>query len=195
MATPAAGRFAWVSVTSEQELHDWLLEHHGQTEAVWLQTWKKAVPGKHVGTEAVLDQLVAFGWTDGVRQRVDDERTLQLISPRRTKPWAKSYRDRAERLQAQERMHPAGQASVDAARATGAWDAMADVDALVVPADLAQALEAQPAAAAHFAGFPPSTRRNVLRWVTSAKTDVTRSKRIALTVSKATVGRRVRSNG
>ena len=192
---PAPDRFPWVSVTSEQELHDWLLQHHPQQHAVWLQTYKKAVPDKHVPHEQVLDQLVAFGWADGIKRRVDDERTIQLISPRRTQPWAKSYKDRAERLRAADRMHPAGQSSVDHAKATGAWDAMNDVDALVVPADLDQALRAQPPAAGNFAGFPPSTRRNMLRWIASAKTHVTRTKRIDLTVSEARIGRRVKSNG
>lgn len=185
-----------MNVTSEQALHDWLLQHHSQQHAAWLQTYKKTVPDKHVPHEQVLDQLVAFGWTDRIRCRVDDERTNQLISPRRTQPWAKSYKDRAERLRAADRMHPAGQSSVDHAKATSAWDAMNDVDALVVPADLDQALRAQtPAAADNFAGFPPSTRRSILRWIASAKIQVTRTKRIDLTVSEARIGRRVKRNG
>lgn len=110
---PAPDRFPWVSAATEQELRDWLLQHHTQQDAVWLRTWKKATAGKHVPHEPVLDQLVAFGWTDGIKRRVDDERTIQLISSRRTQPWAKSYKDRAERLRASGRMHPAGQASVD----------------------------------------------------------------------------------
>ena len=72
---------------------------------------------------------------------------------------------------------------------------MEDVDDLVVPDDLAAALAARPPAAEHFAGFPPSTRRNVLRWIASARTAVTRDTRIALTVEEAQQGRRVRSNG
>jgi uncharacterized protein YdeI (YjbR/CyaY-like superfamily) len=188
-------RFEHVEVTSAAELHAWLQEHCTQQGAVWLVTWKKAVPDRYVPHEEVLDELVAFGWTDGIRRRVDDVRTRQLVSPRRTQPWARSYRLRAERLVEQGRMQPAGQRSVDQARATGMWDAMEDVDDLVVPGDLAAALAARPPAAEHFAGFPPSTRRNVLRWIASARTDGTRAKRIALTVAEAEHGRRVKSNG
>ena len=188
-------RFEHVEVGSAADLHRWLLEHHGQSEAVWLVTWKKAVPLRYVPHEQVLDELVAFGWIDGLRRRVDDERTRQLVSPRRTQPWARSYCQRAERLMAEGRMQPAGLRGVQAARATGMWEAMADVDDLVVPADLAEALAARPPADEQFAGFPPSTRRNVLRWIASAKTGSTRSKRIDLTVAEAEQGRRVRSNG
>ena len=72
---------------------------------------------------------------------------------------------------------------------------MNDVHSLVVPADLDQALRAQPPAADTFAGFPPSTRRNILRWIASAKTDVTRTKRIDLTVSETQISARVKSTG
>lgn len=84
-------RFPWVTVTAERELQAWLLDHHGRREAVWLVTYKKAVPDKYLPREQVLDQLVAFGWTDGILRRIDDERTRQLVSPRRTQPWAKTY--------------------------------------------------------------------------------------------------------
>ena len=194
MTTPQ-DRFEHVEVTSAAALRDWLLAHHGQTEAVWLVTWKKAVPGRYVPHEQVLDELVAFGWTDGIRRRIDDERSRQLVSPRRTQPWARSYQVRAERLAAEGRMHPAGAAAVERARTTGMWDAMADVDDLVVPDDLAAALHARPAAHEAFTAFPPSTRRNVLRWIASAKTEATRSRRIAATADEAAQGRRVRSNG
>jgi len=188
-------RFTHVEVSSRQDLHRWLLVHHSQDEAIWLVTWKKVVQGRYVPTGDVLDELVSFGWIDGIRRRMDDERTRQLVSPRRVQPWAKSYKDRAERLIADGLMQPSGQAGVDLARASGAWDAMNDVDALLVPVDLADALALQPPARQEFDGFPPSTRRNILRWIASAKTPVTRSARIDRTVQEARCGRRVKSNG
>ena len=93
------------------------------------------------------------------------------------------------------RDHPAGLRSVERAKATGMWEALEDVDDLLVPDDLAAALGAHAPADAHFAGFPPSTRRNVLRWIASARTAPTRAKRIGLTATEAEHGRRVRSNG
>lgn len=188
-------RFEWVPVASQEELHAWLSAHHLQREAVWLVTSRIAVPERYVSQEQVLDELVSFGWIDGIRRKIDDSRTRQLISPRRTQPWAQSYKGRAERLIAEGRMQPAGFASVVLARSTGMWDAMNDVDALIVPEDLAQRLADAPPANTNFAAFPPSTRRNILRWIASAKTPPTRQKRIALTVTAAVENRRVKSNG
>jgi uncharacterized protein YdeI (YjbR/CyaY-like superfamily) len=188
-------RFAWIEVTSRRQLREWLLAHHEQPDAVWLVTWKKADPERWVNRDAVLDELVAFGWCDGLMRRVDDDRVRQLVSPRRTKPWARSYTMRAEQLIADGLMHASGLAAVDTAKATGQWDALADVEALVVPADLRSALEHRAPASFEFDAFPPATRRNILRWIAHAKTEPTRTKRITATAVQAQQGQRVRSNG
>ena len=167
-----------VQVASTDQLREWLLANHAQNESVWLVTYKKSAGTKYVSASHVLDELVSFGWTDGIRQQVDDERTMQLISPRRTKIWAKTYKDRADRLIAEGRMHKSGQASVDEAKASGAWNAMSDVDELEVPSDLAIAFSAKPNARANFDNFPKSTRRNILRWIASAKKEQTRAQRV-----------------
>lgn len=182
-------------MTSRSGLREWLEEHHSQVEGVWLVTYKKVVGARYVSRSDVLDELVAFGWCDGRLLRIDDERVMQRVSPRRTQPWAKSYKDRADRLVAEGLMHPRGQASVDDAKASGAWDAMNAVDALIVPEDLVAALAADTPADLYFAAFPPSVRRNILRWISSAKTPATRAKRVALTAAEAKLDRRVASNG
>jgi uncharacterized protein YdeI (YjbR/CyaY-like superfamily) len=170
--------FAQVEVWSVEELRAWLLAHHGQAESVWLVTWKKAPGAPYVSVQEVLDELIAFGWIDGLRRKRDDGRTMQLISPRRQQAWAASYKRRAERLEADGRMHPAGRAAIARAKAEGRWDETAEVDALVVPEDLAAALADRPVAEAFFLGAAPSYRRNVLRWLHGAKRDETRIARI-----------------
>lgn len=59
-----------------------------------------------------------------------------------------------------------------------------------VPQDLRAALDAVPAAAATFDGFPPSCQREYVEWVTEAKRDETRAKRLAQTVEWLAEGKR-----
>jgi uncharacterized protein YdeI (YjbR/CyaY-like superfamily) len=54
--------------------------------------------------------------------------------------------------------------------------------ALPVPADLAAALAAVPAARASFEGFPPGQRREYIEWITEAKREDTRQRRLAQAV-------------
>jgi len=52
-------------------------------------------------------------------------------------------------------------------------------DEIPVPQDFAAALREAPQAKAHFEGFAPSHRREYLQWITEAKREETRSRRIA----------------
>lgn len=177
--------FEQVEVSSAAELRAWLEANHRQEASIWLVTYKKQMGARYVSREQVLDELLCFGWIDGLRRMLDDERTMQLISPRRHQRWAKSYKERAARLISEGCMHLAGLAAIAESQRNGLWDAMEDVDALVVPDDLAAALAAHPPAAERFPGFAPSYRRNVLRWITLAKGPETRAKRIAQTAQLA----------
>lgn len=51
-----------------------------------------------------------------------------------------------------------------------------------VPEELAAALKKSPAARKTFEGFPPSHRREYVEWITEAKQEATRQKRVAQTI-------------
>jgi uncharacterized protein YdeI (YjbR/CyaY-like superfamily) len=59
-----------------------------------------------------------------------------------------------------------------------------------VPQDLRAAIDALPAAKATFDGFTPSCQREYVEWVTEAKRDETRAKRLAQTVEWLAEGKR-----
>ena len=187
--------FARVEVLSATDLQGWLELHHTQAHAVWLVTFKAHVTGRYVSSQQVLDALIAFGWIDGIRRKLDADRTMQLIAPRKMQIWAQSYKDRAARLTLDGRMYPAGLQAIAQSKARGLWDAMADVDALEMPADLVAALAARQTATENFAKFSPSSRRNVLRWIASAKRLDTRAKRVELTAMLAAKGEKVPQMG
>jgi uncharacterized protein YdeI (YjbR/CyaY-like superfamily) len=186
----ATNSFEKVEVASQDALSAWLESNHTQVTSVWLVTFKKHKGTQYLSTDQVLDALLCFGWSDGVRRKLDDDRTMQLIAPRKKQAWAKTYKDRAEHLITDGSMHQSGLDAIATSKALGLWDATMDVDALVVPDDLASALDGLGGASDYFHAAPPSYRRNVLRWIFNAKTEVTRQKRIAQTVTVS--GRRER---
>src|SRR5579872_1258814 len=60
---------------------------------------------------------------------------------------------------------------------------------LPVPAGLAAALKKNKKAQATFEAFPPSHRKEYIEWISEAKTDVTRDRRIATTLEWLTEGK------
>jgi uncharacterized protein YdeI (YjbR/CyaY-like superfamily) len=170
--------FQKVEVSSKEELRVWLEKNHAQKESVWLVTYKINTPDKYVSTNQILDELVCFGWIDGIRRKLDDSRTIQLISPRRVEHWAKTYKDRAAKLIKDGKMQTAGLHAIETSKQNGLWDFMDDVDKLIIPKDLKDALEKYDNAAAFFEGINDSSKRFVLRWIKLAKAEKTRASRI-----------------
>lgn len=183
--------FNQVEVCSQEELRLWLEKHHSQAESVWLVTYKKSEASKYVSRWEVLDELICFGWIDGIRRKLDDDRTMQLISPRKVEHWAKSYKDRAAKLIEEGKMHAAGLASIQNGKASGLWNFMDDVDALIVPEDLKEALSEKDQALDFFNNINPSSKRFVLRWIKLAKTEKTRQSRIAKLVQLSAEGKKL----
>ena len=87
-------------------------------------------------------------------------------------------------------MRPPGQDAIDAAKQSGQWDALQSVDDLVEPAELIAALKARNAAD-WWSTAAPSYRRNVLRWIASAKREETKNKRINIVADHAAEARKV----
>ena len=183
--------FEKVPVESAEDLRAWLESNHGRERGVWVVTYKKQVPEKYVTTGEVLDELLAFGWIDGIRRKLDEERTMQLITPRRAQHWSKTYKDRVAKLEAEGRMAAPGRAAVAAGKASGLWNFLDDVDALVQPPDLVAAFADFPGSRARFEAFGPATQRFALRWIKLAKTDKTRRKRVRETARLAQLGQKV----
>jgi len=183
--------FQKVEVKSAQELRAWLEANHTQTESIWLVTYKKHMGKKYVSVEDILDEVLCFGWVDGIRRKLDDDRTMQMISPRQTQHWAKTYKDQAAKLIEAGWMHPAGLAAIEASKQNGLWNFMDDVDALIKPEDLIEALDAHPPAREIFDACAQSYQRNVLRWIKLAKTAKTRAKRIQETAISAAQNRKI----
>jgi len=186
--------FQKVEVKSNQELRFWLEKHHSQTESVWLVTYKKSSPDKYISTSEVLDELLCFGWIDGIRRKLDEQRTMQLISPRKVEHWAKSYKDRAAKLIEEGRMQEAGFRSIALSKDNGLWDFMEDVDNLVVSQDLQNALKKYERATEFFYAINDSSKRFVLRYIKIAKTEKTRASRIEQIAALASKGEKLKGS-
>lgn len=182
-----------VEVKDRAAWRAWLKRHHTRTEGIWLVRWKKARSDKYIAYEAIVEEALCFGWIDATARPLDHERSLQLICPRKPKSvWSKMNKARVERLITAGRMTPAGLKAIEVARANGAWNSLDEVESLVIPEDLAHALARNKKAKEHFDAFPRSALKYVLLWVTSARTEATRKKRIAETVALA--ARNIRPN-
>jgi uncharacterized protein YdeI (YjbR/CyaY-like superfamily) len=169
----------------------WLAANHGTTRGVWVASWRKASGRDPVPYEQLVEEAICFGWIDSTVNTLDDDRGLQLMTPRKAKSgWTRLNRRRFAELEGQGRMTDAGRRAAEVARANGWWTLMDPVEDLLEPDDLAAALDAVPAARTAWDGFPPSARKQMLWSIVTAAQPATRAKRIAKIVGDAQQGRR-----
>lgn len=159
----------------------WLDEHHADPAGVWLVLAKKTTTHPTSLTyDQALDEALCHGWIDGQVGSRDRATFRQRFTPRRAQsPWSKRNVAIVERLQAEGRMHVAGLAAVEQAKADGRWDAAyAGQATMEVPPELGAALAAEPRAQAMFEILTSQNRYAVLYRIAQARRDDTRTRRI-----------------
>lgn len=168
-----------VKVKNLAQLERWLDKHHQESGSVWLVYPKPTSGLGDITYSTLVDTLLCFGWVDSLPRKVDETYTSIRISPRNPKSnWSGINKEKIARLARAGRLRPAGERMVTLAKKTGTWDALNDVEALVLPPDLARALGKGPRRTA-WEGLGRSVRRGLLEQLLNAKQPATRAKRIA----------------
>jgi uncharacterized protein YdeI (YjbR/CyaY-like superfamily) len=158
----------------------WLESHHADHPGVWLVLHKKGGQTTTLTYAQALDEALCFGWIDGQIGRRDEGSYRQRFTPRRpNSPWSARNVEYVARLTEAGRMQPAGIAAVDAAKAQGRWQAAYRGQAdMQIPADLAEALAANAAAAATFEGLDAANRYSIVYRLNAVKRQATRVRKL-----------------
>jgi len=169
------------------EWRSWLEAHHAGQSELWLAIYKKGSGKTAVTYDEAVEEALCYGWIDGLVQAINEEKYAVRFSPRKPgSVWAESNKRRVEKLIQEGRMAEPGLQKVAAAKASGEWEAATrreDVDTL--PPELEQALRAHQGALAGFQALPASRRKGLIWWLSDAKRDATRQKRLQAIVDEA----------
>ena len=180
----AADRAAWRA---------WLDAHHAEKSQIWLVQHRKSNPMPCVNYEESVQEALCYGWIDSKPQKRDARSYLLFFSKRKpNSAWSLSNKKRLEDLVKRGMMQPAGLAAIEVARANGSWSRIDEAEAVVMPPDLEKKLSRNRKAAEYFSQFPPSAKKGIYTWISMARTEITRKKRIDETVQLA--ARNIRAN-
>lgn len=169
----------------------WLEEHHTTTDHLWVGYYKKATKRPSVTWEDTVDEALCYGWIDGIRKSRDGESYMIRFTPRKPRSvWSQRNIDLVQRLTEEGLMEAAGLAAF----------AFKDVhpDSGYTTATLGGALTDQMTARfketagawEFYQEQPAGYRRQAARWVTSAKREETRERRLATLIDDS--GNRLR---
>lgn len=119
---PATWKFGFPIFLAESraQWRSWLEANHSTTLGVWLCSWKSATGRPSCPYPDVVGEALCFGWIDSTVNRFDDDRGLQLLTPRRPKStWTRLNRQRVADLEAVGLMTGAGRRVVEVAKENG----------------------------------------------------------------------------
>jgi len=171
----------------------WLARNHDKQSGVWLVFYKKHTGQPTLDYEAAVEEALCFGWIDSIIKKLDEQRYLRKMTPRKAQSqWSALNKRRVEKLVGEGRMCAPGLAKVEAAKASGHWDASGHAQIPPgVPAELAQALAQQPKAQAFFDQLAPSYRKQFIGWIAVAKQQSTRDRRAKESIALLKQGKKL----
>lgn len=165
----------------------WLAKNHSKSSEIWILAFKKHTGVECISYEEALEEAICYGWIDSRLKRIDDERHTWRFAPRKPDSiWSTSNKKRVEKLVKEGKMTDHGMVKIEAAKRGGMWDkAYTPRKPPRMPKDLTDALRQDELAWRNFQAFARSYRHNYIYWVTSAKREETRKKRIEEIVKRA----------
>ncbi len=182
-------------VTSRDDWRAWLGENHKIRKEIWLIYYKKHTGKPRIPYDDAVEEALCYGWIDSLVRRIDDEKYAQKFTPRKKKSnWSELNKKRAEKMINKSRMTKAGLDIFKDALPNNKKDVKpkSPKNGFAIPPDLKKALKTDSKVWRNFSGFPPSYQKQCVGWITSAKKEETRARRLAeiikLTSQKKKIG-------
>ena len=173
---------------NEAEFRRWLADNHEGATELLVGFWKKSSGKPSIDWPQARDQALCFGWIDGVRKSLgDDAYTIRFTPRRKGSIWSNVNLQRFEALESAGQMTEAGKRALTESTGPNGVYAYEKPLAAFSADDEAQ-FRGNSEAWADWEGRPPSYRKVVIHWVTSAKRPETRAKRLLTLIECSAAG-------
>ena len=176
---------------TEADFRRWLKANHQRADELLVGFWKKGSGNPSIDWPQARDQALCFGWIDGIRKSLgDDAYTIRFTPRRKGSIWSKVNVERYAALKAEGQMTPAGERAYEENKEKSGLYAYERELAALSPDDEAR-FRKNKAAWADWEKRPPGYRKTVLHWLTSAKRQETREKRLAILMESSARGEKI----
>jgi uncharacterized protein YdeI (YjbR/CyaY-like superfamily) len=140
----------------------------------------------------LLQEALCFGWIDGIRKSLDEDRYTNRFTPRKpTSNWSVRNMKRVRELTRLGRMRPAGLAVFEARKKERTGIYSYEQRPQDLPAPYRSKMQANPKAWEFWRSVAPSYRKAATWWVVSAKREDTRARRLATLIETSAKGERI----
>lgn len=178
---------------SGEELRRWLASNHDAAAEIWVGFYKRGSGKRGLSWSDAVDQALCFGWIDGVRKGVDEERYTIRFTPRKpTSIWSAVNIAKVKDLKKKGLMEPAGLAAFAARNEKKSKVYAYEQREPSFDVSQAKRFRTNRKAWEFFQQQAPWYRRNATWWVINAKREETRERRLTQLIEDSSNGRRLK---
>jgi uncharacterized protein YdeI (YjbR/CyaY-like superfamily) len=176
------------------EFRAWLERHHDAAAELLIGYYKKGSHRPTMTWPESVDEALCFGWIDGVRKGIDEERYTIRFTPRKQgSVWSAANIKRAQELIDLGHMRPSGLHAFQSRRADrSVIYSYEQREAVNLDDAYERTFRRNKKAWRFFEASPPSYRKAAIHWVMTAKREETREQRLATLIEDSAHGRTVR---
>ncbi len=175
---------------TQAEFRRWLKAHHAKETELWIGFWKKGSGKTGATYQQVLDEALCFGWIDGVRKSHDAESHKIRFSPRKPRSlWSEININRVGELRELGLMTKSGVDAFEARKNETGYRIKTAPKGL--PPELEKIFRKNKKAWAFHEKQPPGYRKLCAFWISFAKREETKLKRLEKIIEMAEKGERV----
>ncbi|HQZ23190.1 MAG TPA: YdeI/OmpD-associated family protein [Thermoflexales bacterium] len=177
---------------SAQEMRDWLEKNHASASELLVGYYKVGTGRPSLTWAQSVDEALCFGWIDGLRKGLDEERYTIRFTPRKPASiWSVVNINRVEVLTAEGRMTERGLAAFAARKQNKSGIYSYEQRPAELTEPYKSMMQANAAAWAFFESQPASYKKAAIWWVISAKQEETRQKRLVKLAEFSASGQRL----
>ena len=171
----------------------WLDKNHEKVKEQWVGYYKKGTGKPSITWPESVDEALCYGWIDGLRKSIDDERYMIRFTPRKPKShWSDVNIKRVTALKKLGLMQPAGLETFK--KREGKKSRLASYEQkkeIKLSKEFENTIKANKKAWEYFKSTAPSYKRQCIWWVMSAKREETKLKRLNTLIESCEQGEKI----
>lgn len=177
---------------SQEEFRQWLEENHLTATELVVGFYKVKSRKFNMTWSQSVDQALCFGWIDGIRRSVDDERYCIRFTPRNPgSAWSNVNINKVKELTEKGLMKEAGLEAFSKRRNEASGIYSFENDKRELPEEYVTKIKSDEKAWKFYIKMPPSYRKNITHWILSAKQETTRNSRLEKLIAACRDNKRV----
>lgn len=178
---------------SKKDLRKWFEKNHNKLNEQWIGFYKTTSGKQSITWSESVDEAICFGWIDGIRKSINDESYMIRFTPRKPgSTWSAVNIKKVEELTKLGLMKPEGIEAYNKMKDSNSKIYAYEQKEIILDKKYMGLIKANKKAWEYFdKQLAPSYKKISIKWVMSAKQEVTRLSRLNILIDSSAKGEKI----